>query len=108
VPGERVRGRTGGVVVHDAGTVHRAQLLRGTPRLGARKAAGDCLRDRRRVRRQDCRLSRATRPASVAQVGSPGEDGDVAHRGLPGNRSDLRCEGMGQGRCHPRRPDHGG
>ncbi len=46
--------------------------------------------------------------ASVAQVGPAGEDGDVAHRSVPGNRSDLRLEGLGQGRRHPRRPDHRG
>ena len=34
VPRERFRGRSGGAVVHDAGTVHRAQLLREAARHG--------------------------------------------------------------------------
>ena len=90
----------------DAGPFHRARPLRQDARHGHRQAARRRVRDRGRLRRQDGRLSRAARARALAQVASPGQDGDDARGGVPRHRPDLRGQRLGQGRGHQRRPDH--
>ena len=59
-------------------------------------AAGHRLGDRRRFRRQDHRLRRASRTGPQPQVRTSRESGDEPRGGLPGDRADLvlfdRCQ----------------
>ena len=66
------------------------------------------VRDRRRLRRQDGRLSRAAGAGPLAQVPPSGQDGDDARGGVPGHRADLGCPGAGEDGRHEGRPDHRG
>jgi CO/xanthine dehydrogenase Mo-binding subunit len=75
------------------------------PRSGARQSHSE--RDRRRLWRQDRRLSRAARPGALAQGATAGEDGDGTRRGVPRHRADIGIEGpreaRRQARWHARR-----
>ena len=63
-------------------------------------------RDRRRFRRQDHRLPGAAGAGAVAQVGPPGEDGDVARGGVPRHGPDVGVVQHSQDRRHQGRQDH--
>ncbi len=65
-------------------------------------------RDRRRVRRQDRRLSRTGRGAAVAKIRAPGQDDDDPRRGVQGDRPDLGLVDVGQDGRHQGRQDHRG
>ena len=65
-------------------------------------------RDRRRVRRQDARLSRAAGAGAGQEIRPAGQDGDEPRRGVPRHRADLGRGHRGQdrrqeGRAHRRR-----
>ena len=84
------RGRPRRRLVQHAGSVRRPRCVRRHSRHGRRAHQGDPQRDRRRLRRQDRRLPRAARHPAVAQGESTGEDGHVARRSVPRDRSDVR------------------
>ncbi len=87
----------------DPGTVRGARRQRGDPRHRCRDDQGDPHRDRRRVRRQDHRVSRTAGARAVAEDEPPGEDGDDARRGVPRDGSDLWHEGSREDRREVRR-----
>ena len=106
--GERVGGRPGRRVGDDAGPLDRARALRAAARLGRRQGPRHLLGDRRRLRRQDRRLSRAGRAGALQEGRAPGEDGDDARGGVPRLRPDLgraraRQDRRQEGRTHRRR-----
>ena len=88
--------------VHDLelepGPVHGARLLRQAARHRHRQYPRDPGRDRRRVRRQDARLSRAGRAGAVEEVRPPGQDRDEPRGGVPRHRPGRRRRRRGQAR----------
>ena len=72
--------------------------LRQAARHGDLEDPGDRVRDRRRLRRQDGRLSRAARAGPVEEGACAGQDGDEPRGGVPGDRPDLGRQRLGQGR----------
>ena len=63
-------------------------------------------RDRRRLRRQDDRLSRAGRDPARQEIGTPGQDRDEPRRGVQGDRAHLGRLDAGQDRRQEGRHDH--
>ena len=80
--------RLGRDLVLHAGALHGAQHVRLPARPRHLAPAGDGLRDRRRLRRQDRRIPRAARARAFAQGRPAGEDGDEPRGGVPRQRPD--------------------
>ena len=96
--------------VHDLqfepGPVHGARLHLAHRRRRDRRYPRDPGRDRRRVRRQDDRLSRAARLHAVEEIGPAGQDGDEPRGGVPRHRPDLGRGHRSQARRQEGRPYH--
>ena len=94
--------------VHDLefepGPVHGARLLRQAARHRHGQYPRDPGRDRRRVRRQDARLSGAGRAGAVEENRPAGQDGDEPRGGVPRHRPGRRRRLRGQARRQEGRP----
>ena len=88
--------RSGGALVVESGSLHRAHVDGAAPRHENRRPARSSRRDRRRFRRQDRRLCRAGGGRSLPQVGPSREARDKSGRGVQGHRPDLRGVNDGQ------------
>ena len=98
--------RTDRDLVVEPGPFRRPRADRQAAEQAGRRRALRPGRDRRRVRRQDRRLSGAGRGAAVAEIGPPGEDHDDPRRGVQGHRPDLGFVDVGQDGRHKGRQDH--
>ena len=89
----------------EPGPVHGPRLHRAHRRRRHRQHPRDPGRDRRRLWRQDDRLSRAGRLHAVEEVGPAGQDRDEPRGGVPGDRADLGRGRRSQARRQEGRPD---
>ena len=103
-PGVRRRGRPGPGLVDDPGPLPGAWLLRPAARPRYLADPRDADRDRRRLRRQDRGLSRASGHSAQPEVGQAGEDDDGARGRVPRLRPRAGRQRQGQDRRHQGRP----
>ena len=91
-------------LVDDPGPLPGAWLLRPAARPRYLADPRDADRDRRRLRRQDRGLSRASRHPAQPEVGQAGEDDDGARGRVPRLRPGAGRQRQGQDRRHQGRP----
>ena len=89
----------------EPGPVHGPRHDRLSHRHPAERHPRDPGRDRRRLRRQDHRLSRAARDPACEEVRPSGEDGDDPRGSDAGDGADLGLEEHGEDRRHQGRQD---
>ncbi len=90
----------------EPGPVHGPRLYLAHRRRRHRQHPRDPGRNRRRLRRQDDRLSRTGRLHAVEEVGPAGQDRDEPRGGVPRHRADLGRRHRSQARRQEGRPDH--
>ena len=105
LPGQRRRRQQDHDLELEPGPVHGARHDGASDRHSAERHPRHPGRDRRRLRRQDHRLSRAAGAGAGQEVGQAGQDGDVARGSVPRLRPDLGLEEHGQDRRQEGRHD---